>query len=138
MLTSAWPAPTFRPGAEHSSESAEGIGWEILHDVLARTTTARTVSVSEYDRPYGGRAREDYRGEVVVDRRTFAQHAHAETTFELSWPGVEVRVHSVMDVVIEGGSVAATIRIVATRDGAVVSDRSWEQLPVSSPRRSRS
>ena len=128
VLTGRWPTPTFRPGAEHTSESAEGIGWEIVDDVLARTTTARTVSVSEYDTPYGGRALEDYRGEVVVDRRTFAQRAHADTTFELSWPGVDVQVHSVMDVTIEGGRVAATIRTVATRDGAVVSDRSWEQV----------
>ena len=27
--------PTFTPGAAHSSESAEGVGWEIRSDVLA-------------------------------------------------------------------------------------------------------
>ena len=72
-----------------SSESAEGIGWSIEDDVLARRTTARTVSVSEYATPYDGRAREDYRGEVWVDRRTFAQRAHAVTTYDLAWPDVE-------------------------------------------------
>ena len=107
VLDGSWPAPTFGPGAEHTSESAEGIAWEIHDDVLARTTTARTVSVSEYETPYDGRALEDYRGEVSVDRRTFAQRAHADTTYELSWPGVDIRVRSVMDVDIVGGRVDA-------------------------------
>ena len=97
--------------------------------MLARTTTARTVSVSEYDTPYDGRALEDYRGEVSVDRRTFAQRAHADTTLELSWPGVDIRVRSVMDVVVEDGRVGATIRTVAERDGAVVSERTWVSRP---------
>ena len=129
VLEGSWPAPTFGPGAEHTTESAEGIAWEIHDDVLARTTTARTVSVSEYDTPYDGRALEDYRGEVSVDRRTFAQRAHADTTLELSWPGVDIRVRSVMDVVVEGGRVGATIRTVAERDGAVVSERTWVREP---------
>jgi hypothetical protein len=129
VLDGSWPAPTFGPGAEHTTESAEGIAWEIHDDVLARTTTARTVSVSEYDTPYDGRALEDYRGEVSVDRRTFAQRAHADTTLELSWPDVDIRVWSVMDVVVEGGRVGATIRTVAERDGAVVSERTWVREP---------
>ena len=127
VLAGSWPAPSFGEGAEHSSESAEGVAWEVHDDVLRRVTTARTVSVSEYETPYDGRALEDYRGEVSVDRRTFAQRAHADTTYELSWPGVDVRVHSVMDVLIEDAHVDVTIRTVATRDGAVVSDRSWEE-----------
>ena len=133
VLEGSWPAPTFGPGAEHTTESAEGIAWEIHDDVLARTTTARTVSVSEYDTPYDGRALEDYRGEVSVDRRTFAQRAHADTTLELSWPGVDIRVWSVMDVVVEGGRVDATIRTVAERDGAVVSERTWSADPGRQP-----
>jgi predicted acyl esterase len=129
VLTQDWPSPSFAPGAAHSAESAEGIAWEIHDDVLARTTTARTVSVSEYDTPYDGRALEDYRGEVSVDRRTFAQRAHADTTLSLSWPGVDIRVRSVMDVVVEGGRVDATSRTVAERDGAVVSERTWVSRP---------
>jgi hypothetical protein len=34
--------------------------------------------------PAGGTAREDYLGEVTVDRRTFTQTAHAVTTFDLT------------------------------------------------------
>ena len=95
--------------------------------MLARTTTARTVSVSEYETPYDGRALEDYRGEVSVDRRTFAQRAHADTTYELSWPGVDIRVHSVMDIDIVDGRVDVVIDTWAWRDGQEVSHRTWRE-----------
>ena len=131
VLDGEWASPSFGPGAEHTSESDEGIGWEIHDDVLARTTTARTVSTSEYETPYDGRALEDYRGEVRVDRRTFAQHAHADTTYELSWPGLDVRVRSVMDVTVEGGRVAVTIDTWAWQDGVEVSHRSWREDPAT-------
>ncbi len=138
VLDGSHPAPTFGPGAEHTSESAEGIGWSIEDDVLARRTTARTVSVSEYATPYDGRAVEDYRGEVWVDRRTFAQGAHAVTTYDLSWPGsdaerIEIRVRSVMDLAIVDGRVDVTIDTWATRDGVEVSHRRWEEQAITHP-----
>ena len=80
VLAHDHPQPTFAPGADRSTESAEGISWSIHDDVLARTTTARTRSVSDYATPYDGRAGEDYLGEVTVDRRAFDQTAHAVTT----------------------------------------------------------
>ena len=42
-----------------------GVGWSISDDVLRRTTTAHTHTVSEYETPYDGTAREDYRGAVT-------------------------------------------------------------------------
>ena len=86
------PGPSTPPSRPRVSR------WSIHDDVLARTTTARTMSVSAYATPYDGTAREDYLGEVSVDRRTFAQHAHADTIYDLSWPDVEIRVRSVMDM----------------------------------------
>ena len=133
VLVGDFPAPGFTPGAEHSSESAEGVDWEIRDDVLRRTTHARTRTVSEYDTPYDGRAREDYFGEVCVDRRTFAQTAHAQTTFELGWDAVDVQVHvrSVMDVTVTGDGVEVAIETWARLDDAPVSHRTWrERLPV--------
>ena len=55
VLDGDWPAPSFCPGAEHSAESAEGVGWEMRDDVLRRTTSA--APASEYDTPYDGAAR---------------------------------------------------------------------------------
>ena len=90
--------PVFGDGAEHSSESTEGVGWSIHHDVLHRTTTATTRSDSRYPTPYDGTAHELYLGEVSVDTRTFAQSANAHTVFDLTWPGIEVTVRSGMTV----------------------------------------
>ena len=118
------PAPSFTPGEEHSSESVEGVGWSITDDVLRRTTSARTRTVSEYDAPHDGRVREDYLGEVSLDRRTWDQAAHAVTTYDLTWPGVAVRVVSTMDVTVTADGLDVAIDTVATLDGEPVSSRS--------------
>jgi predicted acyl esterase len=130
LLEGSYPAPTFTAGADHSSESAEGVEWSVTDDVLRRTTTARTHTVSEYDTPYDGHAREDYLGAVTLDRRTWKQTAHAVTTFDLTWPGVDVEVASTMDITISRSSYDVSIETVATLDGAEVSRRSWrESIP---------
>jgi len=96
--------PVFAPGADSSSEDGSEVLWAITKDVLRRTTTATTHVVSSYDIPDGGTAVEDYRGEVGVDRRTFAQWADAVTTYELTWPGIELRIVSTLrvDIGVDG------------------------------------
>ena len=127
LLTGAHPTPAFTPGAEHAAETTDGITWEVRDDVLARTTTATTRAKSDYATPYDGRAVEDYRGEVTVDRRTFAQHAHADTRFEITWPGIEVRVRAEMTVEVTGDGPVAAIELWAELDGAEVAHRTWRQ-----------
>jgi hypothetical protein len=130
LLDGEFPAPSFTPGEEHSSETAEGVGWSVTDDVLARVTTARTLSDSSYDTPYDGRARERYVGEVSVDRRTFAQRAEADTTFELSWPGIDVGVRSTMSLEVGAATYDVEIETLATLDGTEVGRRTWsESIP---------
>ena len=125
VLEGDHPVPEFTPGAEHHGETLDDVAWEIRDDVLRETTHARTHTVSEYETPYAGRAREDYRGEVSVDRRTFEQRAHAETTYELGWPEADIEVHSVMELTVGQDGVAVTIETRALDDGVEVSQRSW-------------
>jgi hypothetical protein len=130
LLEGEFPTPSFEPGEEHSSESAEGVGWTITDDVLARVTTARTLSDSSYPTPYDGSAHERYAGEVSVDRRSFAQRAEADTTFELSWPGVDVEVRSTMSLEVRAATYDVEIETWATLDGSEVSRRRWsESIP---------
>ncbi len=130
VLTGEHSTPTFTAGAEHSSESADGAGWEIRHDVLAHTTTAVTRQVSAYPTPYDGHARESYLGEVSVNTEDFGQVAHADTTYDLSWPGVDVRVRSTMSVAIGVEGYDVHIATVATREDEIVSERTWtETIP---------
>ena len=132
VLPGSWPAPTFTPGAQHTAESAEGVRWSIEDDVIGRRTTAHTYSVSEYDTPYDGTAREEYLGAVSVDRRTWDQTSHAVTTYDLTWPGAAVRVVSTMDIAITAPGLDVTIETVATLNGDHVSTRTWsEHVPRS-------
>ncbi|NYD41646.1 CocE/NonD family hydrolase [Nocardioides panaciterrulae] len=131
LLEGDHPTPDLPAGADRSAESADGVTWEIRDDVLRRTTTAVTASCEDYATPYDGRAREDYSGEVSVDRRTFEQRAHADTTFALAWPGVDVRVRSTMDVTVTAAGLDVAIETTATLDGEQVSHRRWTVGPQS-------
>ncbi|MFN8196615.1 MAG: CocE/NonD family hydrolase [Nocardioidaceae bacterium] len=127
VLQGEHPSPSFTPGADHTSESPDGIGWEMRFDVLTRTTSALTRSDSSYATPYGGSARELYLGEVRVDTRTFDQSAHADTTYELTWPGVDIVVRSRMEVTVAEAGYDIEIETVASREGLEVSRRAWSE-----------
>ena len=80
--------------------------------------------------PHDGRASEQYAGEVVVDRRTFAQHASADCTYRLTWPGIDVSVHSTMRVDVTAEGYDVVIEADAYDDGELVSHRTWtEHIP---------
>lgn len=128
VLPGSWPAPSFTPGADHTAESAEGVRWSIEDDVINRRTTAHTYTVSEYDSPYEGRTREEYVGAVSVDRRTWDQTSHAVTTYDLAWPGIDIRVTSTMDIAITRAGFDVEIETTATLGGEVVSHRTWREL----------
>jgi predicted acyl esterase len=127
FLDGEFPEPTFGPGAPHSSETTEGVGWSIHHDVLTRTTSATTRSDSHYSTPYGGTAHELYLGEVSVDTRTFAQRAHATTVFDLAWPGIEITVRSTMTLEVTPTSYDVSIATHAALDGESISQRTWQE-----------
>lgn len=127
LLEGSFPEPAFGPGAEHSSESHDGVGWSFHHDVLARTLSATTRSDARYATPYDGLAHELYLGEVTVDTRTFAQQAKGNTTFELSWPGVDVTVRSSMTVRVTPASYDVSIWTQGVLGSESVSERTWQE-----------
>jgi hypothetical protein len=127
FLDGDFPEPAFEPGAEHSSETTEGVGWSIHHDVLQRTTSASTRIDSRYSTPYGGTAHELYLGEVSVDNRTFAQSAYANTVYDLSWPGIDVTVRSIMRLNVGPTSYDVSIWTQAVLDSESISERSWQE-----------
>jgi hypothetical protein len=130
LLEGSFPEPAFGPGAEHSSESHDGVGWSFHHDVLAATVSATTRSDSRYAMPYDGIAHELYLGEVTVDTRTFAQQAKANTVFELSWPGTDVTVRSNMTVRVTPTSYDVSIWTQGVLGSESVSERTWrESIP---------
>ncbi len=122
--------PPFVPGAATSSEEPEDIRWTITRDVLRDTTTCTVQHGATYDVPHDGRATEAYTGSVSVDRRTFAQRAFATCTYGLSWPGVDIAVHSTMSVEVTAAGYDVVIEMDATDGDTPVSRRTWtEHIP---------
>jgi hypothetical protein len=119
--------PDFVPGSESSSEDGSDVTWAITRDVLRRTTTATTHVIATYETPHEGTALEDYRGEVGVDRRTFAQWAAADTTYRLTWPDVEVRVTSTLRVDIGPDGYEVVIEADAFDGEEQVGHREWRE-----------
>ena len=122
--------PAFVPGAASSSEDPGDVTWTVTHDVLRDTTTCVVRHGSEYAVPHDGRASEQYAGSVSVDRRTFAQHAWADCTYELGWPDIEVSVSSTMRVDVTAEGYDVVIDVDAFEDSELVSHRTWsEHIP---------
>ncbi len=122
--------PVFAPGADSSDEDPGETTWTVSRDVLRRTTTCVVRHGSTYAIPHEGTASEEYAGEVVVDRRTFAQHAAAECSYRLRWPEAEVRVTSTMRVDVDDGGYDVTITAGAFDGEERVAHREWsERMP---------
>jgi predicted acyl esterase len=122
--------PAFTPGAASSSEEPGDISWTVTRDVLRDTTTCAVRHGAEYDVPHDGQASEQYAGEVVVDRRTFAQHASADCSYRLTWPGIDVTVSSTMRVDVTAQGYDVVIEVDAFEDSERVSHRTWsEHIP---------
>lgn len=120
----------FAPGEPSSSEDPTDVTWTVTRDVLRRTTTCAVRHGTQYAVPHEGTASERYAGEVVVDRRTFAQHAFADCTYRLMWPGIDVMVRSTMRVDVTADGYDVVIDAEAHDDGRQISHRSWvEHVP---------
>ncbi len=118
----------FMPGEPSSGEHPDGVTWTETRDVLRRTTTCAVRSGAEYAVPHDGTASEEYAGEVVVDRRTFAQRATAECRYRLTWPGVEVTVSATMRVEVSADGYDVAIEVEAYDGAEQVASRRWSEL----------
>ncbi len=127
FLQGEHPEPSFPPGDEQATISTEGVGWSTHHDVLERVTSVTTRIDSRYATPYDGSAHELYLGEVSVNTRTFAQRVHANAVHELSWPGVDVTVRSIMTIDITPTAYDVSIWTQAVLDSESISERTWQE-----------
>ena len=119
-----------RPGRPELVGGSRGHQLDVTQDVLRGTTTCAVRHGAEYAVRYEGRASELYAGEVVVDRRTFAQHAWADCTYRLTWPGVDVSVSSTMRVDVTAEGYDVVIDVDAFDGSEQVSHRTWtEHIP---------
>jgi uncharacterized protein len=121
-------APPVLTARDKTSEGdIDGIDWRVERDVLRRVTRCVVDHGSTYDIPYGGSATEHYSGWVSVQRQSFEQRAHAETTLTIRWPEVTVATHAVMDLVTSSEAYDVEVTLVARDEGLVVGERHWNR-----------
>jgi predicted acyl esterase len=121
-------APPVLTARDKTSEGdIDGIDWRVERDVLRRVTRCVVDHGSTYDIPYGGSATEHYSGWVSVQRQSFEQQAHAETTLTIRWPEVTVATHAVMDLVTSSEAYDVEVTLVARDEGLVVGERHWNR-----------
>ena len=101
--------------------------WTVTRDVLRRTTTCSVRHESWYAVPHEGTASEQYAGEVVVERRSFAQHASASCTYRLGWPGVDVRLESTLRLEVTAAGYNVLIDADAYDGDEHMSRRTWRE-----------
>ncbi len=125
---SAWPAPTFAPGAEKSGEDPDGVLWRIEHDVLGGSTACVVGHGSSNPTPYGHCA-ERYDGRVSVDLATHDQTATAAASYTVRFddPPTEVRTHATLDVRATAEEFLVEIELTAAQDGTEVGRRQWQR-----------
>ncbi len=120
---SPYPAPRFVPGAERSSEDADGVLWRVERDVLQRTVRCTVDHGSTYPVADGVEASEHYAGWVEVDRTTFRQSAHSDVTFRLHGPEGETCTRATMDLTAGPDAYDVDIRLEA-RERTELEERS--------------
>ena len=135
---SPYAPPVLEARDQTSEGNIEGIAWRVERDVLRRLTTCVVDHGSTYDIPHTGSATEHYSGSVSVQRQSFEQRAHAETTFTVRWPDATVTTHAVMDLVASEHAYDVEINLVAREEERIVGERQWSRrfprgLPQGAP-----
>jgi predicted acyl esterase len=121
------PSPAFAPGDARSSESADGVTWHTVRDVLRDLTTCIVEHGSTYDTPYGS-ATERYRGHVLVDGHTFAQEAYSHVTFTMHFDGhAPITTDATLRVTTEGRDYAVETVLTCSEGATIVRHREWSR-----------
>ena len=116
----------FVPGSGPSDDEADGVVWRFEHDVIGGETRAVTRYGGTYDGVGGAVVTDDYRGEVGVSTDDPSRAwARGTSTFEIAWPEATVRTEARLNVESDERTIRATIELVASADGTVVTERTW-------------
>ena len=126
LPTFTLPAPSALSADEPASPDDVATEWKVERDVLARTTTARTL----YGGPSEGRdsckQHETYRGEVGVSLTDpGSSWALATTRYELAWPEGTAMVVSHMQLRSDTDNFTVDIQLDAELNGQPFAHRTW-------------
>ncbi|HEY7626510.1 MAG TPA: CocE/NonD family hydrolase [Ilumatobacteraceae bacterium] len=109
----------------------EDVCWSIDHDVLRRTTSAKTLYGGTYAGRHGATVTDSYAGEVTVSITDPAQATAGGTVrFDIDWPEASVSVVSTLLVRSTADAYHVDIHLDASEGGHHVAERRWSrQIP---------
>ena len=118
----------FAPGDGPRSDEADGVVWNISHDVLGRETRVQTRYGDHYDGLHGSSIDDVYEGELGVSTvdpgRAWAK---GRTAFTIRWPEATCSTVGTVDVHSDADTIHVVIEMVATRDGQPFATREWRE-----------
>lgn len=119
-------AVRFEPGSGPSDDEADGVVWQVEHDVLGRETRVRTRYGGTYDGAHAAVVTDDYRGELGVSTRDPAlAWAQGTSSFEIRWPEAHVRTEATLDVRSDHDELVATIGLRVWDGDDEIAHRTW-------------
>ncbi len=136
LSSTDWPdsAHAFAPGAGPSAEEAAGVDWVVEHNVLDRTTVARTRYGGTYPGGHSAIVTDDYRGDVGVSTLNPADAwAHGVSTFDIEWPDVRCRSRAELTVRSDATSFHVDVVLQVSESDDVIAERSWTASVPRSP-----
>jgi hypothetical protein len=118
----------FAPGDGPSADDAEGVVWNVSHDVLGRETRVLTRYGGHYEGLHGAVIDDEYEGELGVSTvdpgRAWAK---GRTAFTIRWPEAACSTVGTLDVRSDADAMHVVVELVATRDGEPFASRSWRE-----------
>jgi hypothetical protein len=118
----------FAPGDGPSADDAEGVVWNVSHDVLGRETRVLTRYGGHYEGLHGAVIDDEYEGELGVSTvdpgRAWAK---GRTAFTIHWPEAACSTVGTLDVRSDADAMHVVVELVATRDGEPFASRSWRE-----------
>lgn len=112
---------------EPDPTDADGVTWRVSDDVLARTTACFSGYGSTYATRFGECA-DEYRAEVVIDRRTWRQTANADASFALKTDRLDARATSHVTWTADEAAVTLEIELEVFDGADQIAKRSWRQI----------
>ncbi|HWM20427.1 MAG TPA: CocE/NonD family hydrolase [Ilumatobacteraceae bacterium] len=118
----------FLPGDGPPADEADGVVWEVAHDVLGRETRVRTRYGGHYEGCHGSTIDDVYEGELGVSTVDPGQAwARGRTVFTIAWPEATCSTVGTIDVQSNAETVHISLHVTALRDGTVLATRAWHE-----------
>ncbi len=119
-------AVRFIPGSGPRDDEADGVVWQVEHDVLGRETRVATRYGGTYPGAHGAIVTDDYCGRLGVSTTDPARAwARGSASFEICWPEATVTSRSTLSITSDERFFDVEIGVVVHDGTDEIADRRW-------------